>query len=130
MSERCLRVGFIGAGLVNFGGGEGPWDHASRIERLPNVRVVGVADPFTEAAESVLKKRRDGAYSQVYDACRVYSSTRELLQEARPDVVMIGTPPFTRLVDSFEFEWGLYAQYASEAIFRARTHIRITYSVR
>ena len=26
----------------------------------------------------------------------------------------------------FEFEWGLYAQFASDAIFRARTYSRIT----
>ena len=30
----------------------------------------------------------------------------------------------------FEFEWGFYAQSASEAIFRARTYNHITYSVR
>ena len=29
-----------------------------------------------------------------------------------------------------ESEWGVYAQSASKAIFRARTHNRITYSVR
>ena len=31
--------------------------------------------------------------------------------------------------EGFEFEWGFYAQSASEAIFRARTDNRINYSV-
>ena len=35
-----LRIAFIGAGGVNFGGAEGPWDHASRLEQVGGVVVV------------------------------------------------------------------------------------------
>ena len=38
-SGKVLRVGFVGAGKVNFGGSEGPWDHASRLERIGNIEV-------------------------------------------------------------------------------------------
>ena len=61
-----IRIAFIGAGAVNFGGAEGPWDHATRIEKLHLTRkqfeslqnvdfsVVGIADPDIERAMKVL----------------------------------------------------------------------------
>ena len=39
MSSPVLRVGFVGAGAVNFGGPEGPWDHATRLEKIGGVEV-------------------------------------------------------------------------------------------
>jgi len=44
MSENVVRVLFIGAGAVNFGGAEGPWDHACRLEQLEDVYVVAIAN--------------------------------------------------------------------------------------
>ncbi len=35
--KETVSLAYIGAGHVNFGGGEGPWDHASRFERIPHV---------------------------------------------------------------------------------------------
>jgi len=37
MAAKIVKVAFIGAGCVNFGGAEGPWDHASRIENMAKV---------------------------------------------------------------------------------------------
>lgn len=63
-----LKIAFIGAGQVNFGGGEGPWDHgigdyvqlmiaATRLEKLHGenflLSVVGVCDPFVDRAKKV-----------------------------------------------------------------------------
>jgi len=51
-----MRIGFVGAGQVNFGGGEGPWDHASRLEKLfPRypLEIVGIADPDLERCKRV-----------------------------------------------------------------------------
>ena len=39
MSKKILQVAFIGAGAINFGGAEGPWDHATRLEKLGGVEV-------------------------------------------------------------------------------------------
>ena len=60
-----LRIAFIGAGQVNFGGGEGPWNHAKRVEAIThvnqngtevpvNISVVGIADPFETFAQKVI----------------------------------------------------------------------------
>ena len=38
-----LRVGFLGAGYVNFGGGT-VWDHASRLEKIDGIEIVAIAD--------------------------------------------------------------------------------------
>lgn len=48
-----LRVAFIGAGSVNFGeASQGPWDHATRVERLAGegmpLDIVGVVDPAVD----------------------------------------------------------------------------------
>lgn len=37
---------------------ENAWDHASRIEKIPNVQVVGIAELNKTRAEEVLIKRR------------------------------------------------------------------------
>ncbi len=92
MSEE-LRIAFIGAGAVNFGGGEGPWDHATRLEKIGGLRVVGVADPDTARAERVLAARRAGTAGRLYTQAKVYPDWRLLLEEARPDAVFIGLPP-------------------------------------
>lgn len=84
-----LRIAFIGAGDVNFGGGEGPWDHASRLEKLGGVRVVGVADPNVKRAEAQLARRR----GVMYEHAHVYADYRELLAKEAPQAVWIGLPP-------------------------------------
>ncbi len=86
---RELKIGFIGAGDVNFGGGEGPWDHASRIEKIGGVRVVGVVDPNTDRAKAQLAKRS----GQMYEGARVYADYTEMLSRSKPDAVWIGVPP-------------------------------------
>ena len=88
-----LKIGFVGAGGVNFGGAEGPWDHATRLESLGGLAVVGVADPDTARAEGVLAKRRSGAGGAMYSAAAAYPDVRKMLAAARPDAVFIGVPP-------------------------------------
>ncbi len=48
-----MKIAFVGAGAVNFGGKEGPWDHASRLQKVPGVEVVAIVDPWTERASQV-----------------------------------------------------------------------------
>jgi predicted dehydrogenase len=88
-----IKIGFIGAGGVNFGSAEGPWDHASRLELLGGVKVVGIADPDTKKAESVLQQRLNGKYGEMYEGASIRSSFQDLINLDKPDAVFIGLPP-------------------------------------
>jgi len=96
MPTTVLKIAFIGAGQVNFGGGEGPWDHATRVEQIANhfpLIIVGLADPFVERAQNVLNVRKNSAYHQLWKEARLFEDYRQMLDEVRPDAVFIGTPP-------------------------------------
>ena len=84
-----LRIGFVGAGNANFGGGEGPWDHASRLEKIGGIRVVGVADPVVERAETEIRQRTQAHFR----GAQAYADVRDLIREQRPDALWIGVPP-------------------------------------
>jgi len=95
-----LRIGFVGAGGVNFGSPEGPWDHASRLENLPNVTFTGIADPFVDFAKKQLEKRKNNSNSQIsskWSNCVVVDSFKKLIGleggKKLVDVVFIGLPP-------------------------------------
>ncbi len=88
-----LKIGFLGAGPANFGGAEGPWDHASRLEKLGGLAVVGIADLNTARAEKALAARRAGRKPALYEHAKVYESLSAMLELARPDAVFIGLPP-------------------------------------
>ena len=97
------RVGFIGAGGVNFGSAEGPWDHASRLEHFArskefgDIEILGIADPDTARAEAVLADKRAQS-NDLYGGTRVFASFAEMLDDTALDLntVIIGTPPATR----------------------------------
>ncbi len=88
-----LKIAFIGAGGVNFGGAEGPWDHASRLETIGGLRVVGIADPDTGRAESILADRRARPSGAIYADARVLPDFRRLLEQTKPDIAFVGVPP-------------------------------------
>lgn len=88
MAEQ-LNIAFIGAGGINFGGAEGPWDHASRLEKIGGLRVVGVADPNIALASRQLAHRSHSMYREA----EVFADYREMLDRTRPDAVWIGIPP-------------------------------------
>jgi len=93
ISNRIIKVAFIGAGAVNFGGHGNAWDHASRVEKIPNVTVVGIAELITKRAEEVLAKRRAKDIPGVWDNTRIFGNYKEMLEETKPDAVFIGVPP-------------------------------------
>ena len=90
---KMLRIAFIGTGGVNFGGAEGPWDHATRLEKLGGLTIVGLADPDIARAEQVLAQRRSGAAGHLYAETRVFGDFHEMIRLAKPDAVFIGVPP-------------------------------------
>ncbi|TMW61213.1 hypothetical protein Poli38472_013676 [Pythium oligandrum] len=88
-----VRVALIGAGSVNFGGVEGPWDHASRLELL-GAEIVAIVDPMTDKAQAQLEKRAAGKeYGHLWANCKIYASTEEMLPLAKPTAAFIGVPP-------------------------------------
>jgi len=87
-----VKVAFIGAGGVNFGGHGNAWDHASRLEKLPHVSVVGIADINTKRAEEALAKRRFKNLA-TWENTRVFSDYREMIRETNPNCIFIGLPP-------------------------------------
>jgi len=89
MTGPDLAIGFIGAGAANFGGGEGPWDHASRLEKIPGLRAVGIADPDLARAKSRLDERR----GTLWTGARAFADFRPMLDEAKPEAVWIAVPP-------------------------------------
>lgn len=93
MASRILRVGFVGAGGVNFGSPEGPWDHASRLEKLPNLKFVSIADPDTKRASETLAKRQQGPHGSMYEGCEVRATAAEMIEKDKPDVAFIGLMP-------------------------------------
>jgi predicted dehydrogenase len=89
-----VRVAFLGAGGVNFGGHGNAWDHATRLELLPSVEFVGIADLNVEQAERVLALRKKKATSgHRWQQCQIFQDYKEMLQLAAPHCVFIGVPP-------------------------------------
>jgi predicted dehydrogenase len=93
-----LKIAFIGAGQVNFGGGEGPWDHATRLETIANqipLAVVGIADPFTRRAQQVLEiRQKDSKTCEIWKNTEIFADYSTMLDQLAPDAVFIGLPPF------------------------------------
>ena len=85
-----LAVLFVGAGAVNFGGAEGPWDHSRRLEQLGGVQVVAIADPDLPKAQKVLETKLSGDYAGVYRGCVVMANYLDAIKATKPDVAFIG----------------------------------------
>jgi predicted dehydrogenase len=88
-----VRVAFIGAGAIHFGGGN-TWDHASRLEKM-EVEFVGIADPFVKQAERVLEARRNDLNPNRHKWANtaIFTSYQEMLTATKPTCVFIGVPP-------------------------------------
>ena len=91
--SRQVRLAYIGAGNVNFGGGEGPWDHAARFERMPGVTCVGAADLDVRRAEAALAARRSGPRAAAWQDARAFADWRRMIERTAPEAVVIGLPP-------------------------------------
>jgi predicted dehydrogenase len=92
-----LRIAFIGAGGVNFGGLDpgAPWDHASRLEELCKtipLEVVGISDPNQARLEFVLKDRQDKNLP-LWESTQIFNDVKTMLDTTKPTAVFIGLPP-------------------------------------
>jgi predicted dehydrogenase len=118
--QEPLRVAFIGAGQVNFGGCDGeksPWDHATRIEELSRVlplMIVGIADPDTRRAEKVLSTRRASVANSIWNQTKIFDNHINMLDDCKIDAVFIGTPPYYR--GSVQFKRDIEVQCAQRNV--------------
>ncbi|KAK4048794.1 hypothetical protein OIV83_004560 [Microbotryomycetes sp. JL201] len=93
---------FIGAGNINFGSDEGPWDHSFRIEHKlgPRLKVVAIIDPMTATAEKVLARKRASFVVSAYQdtrICKTFDEFVETMTDAeRPHAFIVGSPPAFR----------------------------------
>ena len=75
MASGKLNVAFIGAGFVNFGGGEGPWDHATRLELMSDalelVRMIAAARMVLPSARVRLSAGRSTLNREAQILCMV-----------------------------------------------------------
>ncbi len=88
-----IRLAFIGAGQVNFGGGEGPWNHAARFEQIDGVACAAVADVDLGRAERAILQQQKGPSPQPWARSQAFESWQKMADEVRPDAVVIGLPP-------------------------------------
>jgi predicted dehydrogenase len=99
-----LRIAFIGAGQVNFGGGQGPWNHAKRLEDLSDslhsktgpvmLTVVGIFDSFSGHAQRVLERQRSiTKHPALWKDTQAFDDLHKMLDAITIDAVFIGVPP-------------------------------------
>lgn len=96
-----VRVLIVGAGNINFGSDEGPWNHSQRIERKLGARlqVIGLVDPAVERAKGVLAAKASTLAAGAYAETIIYASLDEAiaaLADSPPDMTLVGTPPAFR----------------------------------
>lgn len=92
--EKKLKLGFIGAGGVNFGTPEGSWNHAVRLNTFPDVEFTAIVDPNTQLAMSRVSEYSSAAHPDKWENCEIFDSYSAMLQSKnKPDAVFIGLPP-------------------------------------
>ncbi|WWD17283.1 hypothetical protein CI109_101723 [Kwoniella shandongensis] len=103
MSTSTFNVLLLGAGPINFGSTEGPWNHSKRLEQKLGSRlnVVGLIDRDLKRAEDVLTiKRADANVQTGYEKTKVFSSIAEaasgLTGDDVPHLAVLGFQPNTR----------------------------------
>jgi len=89
---------FIGAGNINFGSDEGPWDHSFRLEHKlgPRLKVVALIDPNAKVAQTVLERKRNSFVVSAYKDTRICSSLDDFVStmkdHERPHAFIVGSP--------------------------------------
>ncbi|TFY51946.1 hypothetical protein EVJ58_g10290 [Rhodofomes roseus] len=115
-----FNVLLVGAGEINFGSVEGPWNHVSaqplnltvcsnhqlyqsrRLESKlgKSLRVVGLVDPDQSRAAAALEGKLASEVAPAYVSCRAFSTVSEaaaaLSDDLLPQLAVVGAPPFAR----------------------------------
>ncbi|KAH9841957.1 putative oxidoreductase C terminal-domain-containing protein [Rhodofomes roseus] len=97
-----FNVLLVGAGEINFGSVEGPWNHSRRLESKlgKSLRVVGLVDPDQSRAAAALEGKLASEVAPAYVSCRAFSTVSEaaaaLSDDLLPQLAVVGAPPFAR----------------------------------
>lgn len=97
-----FNVVIVGAGNINFGSDEGPWNHSFRLEHKlgPRLKVVALIDPSAARADAALTVKRNSFVLSAYKDTRVYASFADYVknrpQEQKPHAIWVGSPPAFR----------------------------------
>ncbi|MBW0512219.1 hypothetical protein O181_051934 [Austropuccinia psidii MF-1] len=89
---------FIGAGNINFGCDEGPWNHSVRLEHKLQTRlkVVGIIDPDLNRSQQVLKLKCASFVERAYQNAHLCKSLDEFVEKIKPEekprAIIIGSP--------------------------------------
>ncbi|KAH9942270.1 putative oxidoreductase C terminal-domain-containing protein [Epithele typhae] len=103
--DSTFNVLIVGAGEINFGSVEGPWNHASlslRLERIlgPRLRVVGLIDPDAARADVALTSKLASPAASSWKDCKALPSVAAaagvLALGALPRLAIVGAPPGVR----------------------------------
>lgn len=106
MTNSIFNVIFAGAGGINFGTPEGPWNHSERLEKLlgERLRVLIIIDPIVSLAQKRIEEKLISGYQHVRNA---YSQTQcfATIEEAKNSsissnktihLIVNGIPPHFR----------------------------------
>lgn len=94
-----FNVVIVGAGNINFGSEEGPWNHSFRLEHKlgPRLKVTALIDPDMARAERVLKTKRESFVRSAYENTVVYHDfdafVKATKNEKKPHAIWVGSPP-------------------------------------
>lgn len=74
-----FNVLLVGAGEINFGSVEGPWNHSRRLESKlgTSLRVVGLVDPDQSRAAAALAGKQASDAAPAYASCKTFSTVAE-----------------------------------------------------
>ncbi|GAA5851860.1 hypothetical protein JCM8547_000079 [Rhodosporidiobolus lusitaniae] len=100
MSPAPFKIIYVGAGEINFGSPEGPWNHSLRLERLfgANLDVLGIIDPAVDRAQQQIDAKNAASVAG-YGKAAVFATPEdasEALKSSTIDLVIVGAPPHFR----------------------------------
>lgn len=87
-----VKVAMIGAGAVNFGSCEGPWNHSARLQQLQHVLFSAVIDPDVSLARQRVATLAQGEHASKWQHTKVFPSYQAMLlcPDSKPDAAYIG----------------------------------------
>ncbi|PWN39368.1 hypothetical protein IE81DRAFT_338475 [Ceraceosorus guamensis] len=97
-----FNVVIVGAGNINFGSDEGPWNHSFRLEHKlgPRLKVVALIDPSAARADAALQIKRDSFVLSAYKDTIVYPTMKDFIDKHKPEhaprAIWVGSPPAFR----------------------------------
>ncbi|KAI0769829.1 putative oxidoreductase C terminal-domain-containing protein [Fomes fomentarius] len=105
--SNLFNVLIIGAGGINFGSVEGPWNHLMHAASIltSRLRVVGLVDVDVANASAALERKLASERHDAWSSCKIFTSITEagaalsVDPHSAPHLAIAGAPPFARGTD-------------------------------